>query len=371
MVSDAIRKAIHSSDFVIITGGLGSTDDDLTNEIVAKALDRPLNLDKQMYDQIESHAKARGLDMSLSMEKMAWMPKGSRMLNPKGTACGFCLVENEVCLYFLPGVPDQMRYLMDHVVLPELLRRYEPLPVMRQRILKLYGLSEPAIAERLKDLQNNEGEMVLGFYPHFPENHITFSLRGEDESSVVAKLDRFEEALKARLGAYVFADGNGSMEEAAGMALEEKALTLAVAESCTGGLIGHRLTNVPGSSVYYRGGVVVYSNQAKMDLLQVELQTLEKHGAVSDETAKEMANGVRQYMKTHLGLAVTGIAGPDGGSKDKPVGTVHMALAADKETVFRKYLFWGDREKIKANTAMMALDWIRRYLNGDPLLSRI
>jgi len=371
MASQAIKQATESSKFVIVTGGLGSTEDDITNEIVASALNRPLCLDQEMFDQINSHAPARGIDIIPSLEKMAWMPEGSRMLNPEGTACGFCLVEKKVCLYFLPGVPDQMRYLMDKVVLPELLGLYRTLPVMRQRVLKLYGLNEPAIAEMFKELQGETGDVTLGFYPHFPENHITFSLRGESEASVMKELDRIEKKIRALLNPYIFAVGNGTMEESVGLALMNKNLTIASAESCTGGLIGHKLTNVPGSSDYFRGGLVVYSNQSKMDLLQVSPETLQKHGAVSETTVKEMAQGVKARIKTDLGMAVTGIAGPDGGSKEKPVGTVHIGLAAKQDVFSGKYLFWGDRDQIKSNTAMMALDWVRRYLNGDPFLSRI
>ena len=169
MVSEALKKAVEASRFVIVTGGLGSTDDDITNEIVAKALNRSLCLDQQMFEKIKSYAKARGIEITPSLEKMAWMPEGARMLNPEGMACGFSLVENDARLYFLPGVPDQMRYLMDKFVLPEILSLYKTLPVMRQRILKLYGLDEPRIAEIFKKLQGKTGDIVLGFYPQFPE----------------------------------------------------------------------------------------------------------------------------------------------------------------------------------------------------------
>jgi len=149
-VSEALKEAVKASSFVIITGGLGSTEDDVTSEIVADALNRPLCLDQQMFDQIKAYIEARGIKMSPSLEKMAWMPKGSKLINPKGNVCGFSLIEDDVRLYFLPGVPDQMRYLMDRFVLPEILLSAETLPVLRQRILKLYGLSEPGIAEILR-----------------------------------------------------------------------------------------------------------------------------------------------------------------------------------------------------------------------------
>ena len=371
MVSDALKRAVEASRFVIVTGGLGSTDDDITNEIVAQALNRPLCLDQQMLEQIKDYARASKIKITSSLEKMAWMPEGSRMLNPEGNACGFSLIEKEVRLYFLPGVPDQMRYLMDKIVLPEILSRYKTLPIMRQRILKLYGLNEPGIAEIFKKIQGKTGNIVFGFYPRFPENHITISLRGQDEPTVTKELDRVEMEVRRLVGPYIFAAGDQNMEEVVGHLLLEKNLSISVAESCTGGLIGHRLTSVPGSSSYFHGGVVVYSNQSKVDLLRVDPRTLETHGAVSERTVEEMARGVKDRIKTDLGLAVTGIAGPDGGTRQKPVGTVHVGLAARGKTFSREYRFWGNRAQVKLNSSMMALDWVRRYLNGNPFLPGI
>jgi nicotinamide-nucleotide amidase len=367
-VTKALKMAVEKSGFVIVTGGLGSTEDDMTNEIVADALNRPLCLDKRMFEQIKSYVAARGIEMSSSLEKMAWMPKGSKILNPKGNVCGFSLVEDKVRLYFLPGVPDQMRYLMDRYVLPEILSHVKTLPVLRQRILKLYGLNEPGMAEILKDLPRKNENILLGFYPHFPENHITISLRGQDERTVMRELDRAEQEVRSLLGPYIFANGVESMEEVVGEKLRNKGLTISVAESCTGGLIGNLLTNTPGSSNYFMGGLMVYSNQSKIDLLNVSQEAIEKKGAVSDKTVREMTEGVKKRIGTDIGLAVTGIAGPEGGSREKPVGTVYIGLSTDRETFTGKYRFWGTRKQIKKNTAMMALDWVRRYLNGDPFL---
>ena len=370
-VSEALTNAVETSRFVIVTGGLGSTADDITNEIVAKALNRPLSPDKHILEQIESHAGARGIEMTPSLEKMAWMPEGSRMLSREGTAFGYSLIEKGVHLYFLPGVPDQMRYLMDRFVLPEILGLYKTLPVVRQRVLKLYGLDEPSIAEIFRELQGKTGNIKFGFYPHFPENHITMSLLGKDEPTVTEELDRVEEEIKRLLGLHIFAAGDQSMEEVVGLMLLAKNLTISVAESCTGGQIGHWLTNIPGSSRYFQGGVVVYSNESKVDLLHVLPETLERYGAVSDKTVREMACGVRKQMKTNLGLAVTGIAGPDGGAKEKPVGTVHIGLAVEGDVFSGKYRFRGNREQVKLNSSMMALDWVRRCLNGNPFLPGI
>jgi nicotinamide-nucleotide amidase len=367
-ISKALQKALGESQFVIITGGLGSTSDDITNEIAASALNRPLCLDEEMYEQIRTYVSARGMKMSRAFEKMAWMPEDSKILCPKENVCGFSLVENKVRLYFLPGVPEQMRYLMDEVVIPDLLLHCTALPALKHKVLKLYGLNEPSIAERLRDLPEKSGNVILGFYPRFPENHITLSLRGEDEPSVTGEIDLMEREIRSRVGSFIFATGDQMMEGVVGEMLLRKKLTLSVAESCTGGLIGNLLTNVPGSSGYFLGGMIVYGNQAKMDLLRVSKETLDTHGAVSDPVAREMATGVRRELKTDLGLSVTGIAGPDGGTVEKPVGTVYIGLASGDETFSGKYRFWGKREQNKLNSAMMALDWVRRVLHGDPLL---
>ena len=367
MVAEALRRAIENSRFVIVTGGLGSTEDDRTSEIVAKALNRPLSLDEKMFRLIEKHVKAMGITLTPSLEKMAWMPDGSRLLSPEGRACGFCLVEKGVRFYFLPGVPEQMRYLLDKVVIPELLSFLQTQAV-HWRILKVYGLSEPDLAEIFRDIESKSGEVVLGFYPHFPEIHITLSMRGEDESTVSKELDRFESEVINLIGPYVFARGEQTLEEVVGELLRSHGLTLSLAESCTGGLIGHRITNVSGSSDYFQGGIICYSNAAKVNLLGVSSEMLQEHGAVSDPTARQMAEGVRKALKSDLGVSVTGIAGPTGGSKVKPVGTVFIGLANANEILARKYRFWGDREQVKLQSATMALDWVRRYVTNTPLL---
>lgn len=364
MLSDALTRAVETARFVIITGGLGSTEDDMTNEIAACALGRRLCLDQEMFAKIKRHTEKRGSAMTPSLEKMAWMPEGSKMLNPQGASCGFSLEENSIPLFFLPGVPDQMRYLMDKSVLPAILALYKTLPVMRQRILKLFGLSEPSIAEIHKKLQEKAGEVDFGFYPRFPENHITISMRGESETAVIEELDRVEAAIRQELGPYIFTAGDELMEEVVARLLKDAKKTVSVAESCTGGLLGHRLTSVAGSSVYFAGGLVAYSNAVKTKLLGVTSETLRTRGAVNEAVVRQMATGVRERIGTDLALATTGIAGPAGGSQEKPVGTVHLALAAANQVFSGRYHFWGNRRQIQMYTSSMALDWLRRYLNG-------
>ena len=371
MVSKTLAKALETSCFVIVTGGLGPTDDDMTNEIVSTALNRSLCLDQQVLDNMKKYAETMGIEMTPSIEKMAWIPQGARILNPKGPSCGCCIEEQGVRLYFLPGVPDQMRRLLDDFVIPELLNIYPEIPATGQRILKVYGVNEPEISETLKEIKGKTGDVVLGFYPDFPENHITLSLSAKDDTTVTDELDRIENEIRGLLNPFIFATGHDTMEKVVGRALLYQGLTLSIAESCSGGLIAHHVTNVPGSSAYFKGGVVVYSNELKTDLLNVNPDTLKAHGAVSEQTVREMVQGLKNRFKTDLSIAVTGIAGPEGGTAEKPVGTVFIGMNARDRTYSRRYRFWGNRGRIKQETAFMALDWIRRILNGSPLLPGI
>ena len=293
------------------------------------------------------------------------------MLDPQGEMCGFSLSKGDSLLYFLPGVPEQMRELMNRCVIPDILRRYKPAAVPRHRILKVYGLSESRISDVFKGLTAELKKVMFGFYPSFPENHITITVRGKDDTEIERELDRAEKKIRHLLGPYIFASGDEIMESVVGEALKERKMTISVAESCTGGLIGHRLTSVSGSSLYFERGLIVYSNLSKVEMLGVMENTIDSYGAVSDQVVREMAVGVKKIAKTDMGLAVTGIAGPLGGSEDKPVGTVFIGLAVDGEIYSGKYCFSGDRDKVKHNASEMALDWVRRYLNGYPFIPGI
>lgn len=241
----------------------------------------------------------------------------------------------------------------------------------KSRILKCYGLSEKQITHVLQPLFKVTNDMEWGIYPAHPEYHILMNLRRGKKPLAAQALDAMEKRIRNLIGPYIVAVDDKDMEDTIAGMLNNRGLTLAVAESCTGGRIGNRLTNVPGSSGFFLGGVIAYSNEAKHDLLDVSLKTLNQYGAVSDRTVQEMAEGVRKRFQSHLALAVTGIAGPDGGTEDKPVGTVHIGLSVTNNTFSGKYRFKGTREQIKQESSEMALDWIKRYLNNDPFLPGI
>jgi len=370
-LSSVLRAAVKRSNFIIVTGGLGPTEDDLTTEIASKALDRPLSLDQTVLDHIKENTKRLGLSWSPSLEKLAWLPRGARILDPKGEMCGFSLSEGDSILYFLPGVPEQMRELMNRFVIPDILQRYTPANIPQHRIFKIYGLSESYIAETFKNLSDELKRVRYGFYPSFPENHITITVQGKKHEEIEREFNRAEEKIRNLLGPYIFASDDKSMEAIVGGLLKERSLTISVAESCTGGLLGHRITSISGSSLYFERGLIVYSNRSKVEMLGVKQKTIDSYGAVSDQTVREMAEGIKKTAKTDMGLAVTGIAGPLGGTEDKPVGTVFIGLSVDGEIFSGQYRFSGERDKVKLNTSEMALDWVRRYLNGYPFIPGI
>jgi nicotinamide-nucleotide amidase len=286
--------------------------------------------------------------------------------NPVGTAAGFFLNVAGKLVFVIPGVPAEARRMTPEGVLP-VLREHFPqgqLHVAKQTI-KTFGLSEAAVDNALKDVDFNSLGVSVGFYPVFPENHLVIISRHKNQEEAENRLKRAQEAIAARLKKNIFYYGDKTLEAVVAGILLEKKLTLAVAESCTGGLIASRLTDVPGSSDFLERGLVTYSNKSKKELLGVPAAVLEKHGAVSEETARLMAEGVRKLAGTDLGLSSTGIAGPSGGSKEKPVGTVYLALADAKKTVCRHFAFRWDRKRNKLVFSEAALMMIYDYLSGE------
>jgi len=370
-ISSALRAAVKKSQVVIVTGGLGPTEDDRTTEAVSRVFRRPLVLDQDLLAHIMESIARLGLSWSPSLEKLAWLPKGARILDPNREMCGFSISRGDRHLYFLPGVPEQMRELMNRAVIPDLLQKHKPRLIPRHRLLKVYGMSESQIADAFEGLSDKLNTVIFGFYPSFPENHITITVRGKEDDQIDRELQKAEQEIRHLLGPYVFASDEQTMEAVVGEMLKERRMTLSVAESCTGGLIGHRITSIPGSSVYFDRGATVYSNRSKVEMLGVKQEILTAYGAVSDEAVREMAEGIKGTAHTDIGLAVTGIAGPEGGTDDKPVGTVYIGLSADEQTFSACYRFSGERDKVKLHSSEMALDWVRRYLYGYPFIPGI
>ena len=371
----AWREALRFADVVISTGGLGPTADDLTTETVAKLTGRALVMDHAVAGRIRQMFAAMNRIMPENNLKQAQFPEGAVVIaNALGTAPGFRLdlhtEHGQRHLIVLPGVPREMKPMIEEQVIPWLEQHRGSNEVYLSHVFQTFGISESALDELVAGAVAPE-EGRIAFRAAFPQISVRLTVHGAPEV-VPQRLEQLAARLRERIGTYAYGEGDTTMEAVVGQMLATRGMKLGVGESCTGGLIGHRLTNVPGSSRYLKGGVIAYSDKVKQQQLGVNAATLRAHGAVSEETAREMAAGVRGALKCDLGLAVTGIAGPDGGSAEKPVGTVCFALAVPETVYSRRYQLWGNREWVKLLASQVALYWVRRYLlRLDPAESGI
>ena len=365
---DAFLRAAERSDVVLVSGGLGPTRDDLTSEVLARAFGRELVLDEEALETIRAFFRGIDREMTENNAKQAWFPEGAGVLpNPIGTAPGFVIEERGTLFFCLPGVPRELSRMMDEQVLPRLTRRAGAGQVVRARLLRTFGMGESTLDAELEDIAA-EGDVTLGFRTAFPENYLRPVARAATAEEAEAKLDRVCQAIRERLGPLVYAEGDQTLPTVVGHLLRGTGQTLAVAESCTGGLIAEHITDVAGASDYFLGGVVAYANEAKQALLGVPAALLEEHGAVSEPVVRAMAEGVRERFDADFGLATTGISGPGGGSPGKPVGLVHVALARTDETSAADFVFPLDRQRHRLLTAQVALDWVRRAVLGAELV---
>jgi nicotinamide-nucleotide amidase len=366
-MTDAFRRAAERADVVLVSGGLGPTRDDITLEVLATTFGRKLVRDEPSLDAIRAFFERFGREMSPSNEKQAMMPEGATALpNPVGTAPG-CMLETDSAVFFcLPGVPRELFRMMDEEVLPRLQQRLGSAErqVMRATLLRTFGMGESTLEDELKDLAREEG-VSLGFRTAFPDNYLRPVVRATTEVEAEVGLARLVEAIEKRLGPLIYGRDEETMEQALGRLLAAQGRTLAVAESCTGGLLAERITNVPGASGYFRGGVVAYANEAKRDLLGVPEALLAAHGAVSAPVAKAMAEGVRTRLGADLGVSTTGISGPDGGTAEKPVGLVFVGFADAGGGEAQEFLFPFDRPRHRLLTSQVAMDGLRRGLLGE------
>ncbi|HEX8694533.1 MAG TPA: competence/damage-inducible protein A [Longimicrobium sp.] len=365
----ALERALEDAELVVCTGGLGPTADDLTTAAVARLAGRPLRLDDASLAAIEERFRARGLEMTPNNRKQALFPEGSTIIpNPNGTAPGFiCPVERggrERHVACLPGVPRETRVMVAHTLVPWAAAR-NPGRRFVSRTFSTFGLTESKLDELLVGVAG-PAEARLAFRAAFPRIQARLTVTGSPGDDLEARLDELEARVRERLGTHLYATGDEGLEETVGRLLRERGLTLAVAESCTGGRIGDRVTDVPGSSGYFLLGVATYSNEAKEQVIGVSPGTLAEWGAVSTQTAEEMAQGVRRLAGADLGLSTTGIAGPGGGTPEKPVGTVCVAVAWEGGAWSRRFDL-GDRGRdwIKGMTTQIALDRVRRWLLGE------
>lgn len=353
------------ADICVTTGGLGPTSDDLTADAAAKATGQPLVLDPRALADIERFFKERQRQMTDSNKKQAMLPRTAQaMYNPIGTAPGFSLQIRKCNFFFLPGVPPEMKRMFTEEVMP----RIQKMPGASReyclvRSISTFGLTESVTGDLVADLIYDFPEIKLGLRANFPEIQVKLYLNGEDLALMQDRLTAATQWIQKRLTTHVLSSRGDSMQKVVGDLLRQHQATLAVAESCTGGRIANWLTDVAGSSDYFIFSGVTYANTAKHSILGVSRDLLSQYGAVHEETAKAMAAGARRVAGTTYGLATTGIAGPGGGSQEKPVGTVCIAVANPEQVVGRRLFFpFGKRSMNKTIFAMAALDMLRKEL---------
>ena len=361
---DCLDIAFARCDTVITTGGLGPTEDDLTKETLAAYFHRELLLDEPVLEQIRDFFKKRNRPMPNHVAKQARMPAGSRMIpNSRGTAPGCIIEEGGRTAIILPGPPSEMIPMFEDTVMPYLVSR-SPWRIV-SRFIKFFGIGESLVEERLLDLVDAQKNPTLATYVKEGEVILRITARCDRQGNPEALLDPVLWEVKARLGDYIYDTDGRSMEEVLSERLRKAGRTLSLAESCTGGLLGASLTEWPGASDFFLADAVCYSNKAKTVLLGVSPEILEKYGAVSEETAVAMAEGIRCRTGSDYGLSVTGIAGPGGGTEGKPVGTVCIALAEGGTTRANTYRLAGDRTRIRNLARLHAFDMLLRRLS-DP-----
>lgn len=361
-LKEQMRTAAERSDVVILTGGLGPTADDLTKETAAELAGKKLVMDEHSLERVMSYFQIRGIEMTENNKKQALIPEGAKVLdNDNGTAPGLILENGEKCMILLPGPPNEMRPLFEDQVKPYL-KALSPC-ILYSETVKLCGIGESMAAAMVQDLIDAQENPTIAPYAKIGEVHFRVTAQAKDEKEGKKRVKPVIKELKRRFGQAVFAaKEEDTLEKSVAKLLLKNRMTIAFAESCTGGMIAGRLVNVPGVSKAFGTGYVTYSNKAKRKLLGVKKSTLKQYGAVSLQTAKEMAEGALAASGADAAVSVTGIAGPDGGTAEKPVGLVYIGCCVQGNTFVQEYHFLGNREKIRESTVAAALTFARSCL---------
>jgi len=371
IISKLLFKIGQRADALIVTGGLGPTPDDLSAEAAARASKSELVFNQDAYDALCVFFELIKRPMSSSIKKQAYIPDGSQMIeNPVGTAPGFIVKIGKCRAYFLPGVPHEMKKMLNEKVIPDLIQHSggNEKKTIQQTIV-CFGTIESKVGEAIKDIPSKVPGVRAGTRSKFPEIQIKLYATAHTKDEATNMLKQAEQLCLERLGKYIFSLNGDSMQKVLSSLLKKEKKTLALAESCTGGLIAHLLTQVPGSSEFFLCSAVTYSNESKVKVLNVSEETLQNYGAVSQETVQEMAIGIRNKIGADYAIATSGIAGPTGGTPEKPVGTICMAVACESCIHFHKVvLTYGNRKQKKELFAMVAMDMLRRVILKMPFI---
>lgn len=362
-IKECLLASLQRCAFVIITGGLGATADDITNEAVAGALGLDLEIRQELLDKIEECGHKCDVAAGAYLEKMATLPRGAEILDINSHAAGYLLRYKGKVLFFLPGVPSQLKAHMENQVIPRLEDLLGAGQLILYKVFKVFGLGETEINQRLETFEADFPDVQIGYYPNFPEIHVSVTARGDGGKKGLKSLfEKVCSRVRQALEKEIVAEDQDCLEAVLGRLLLDKKGFLAVAESCTGGLVGQRITSVSGSSGWFECGAITYSNEAKAKILGVPREIIEEYGAVSKQTARRMVAGVMKLGNVSYGLSLTGIAGPTGGTPEKPVGTVYIGMGTPEKIFVERFLFPGDRQEVRMIASETALDWLRRYL---------
>ena len=362
-ITESLNYAFSKVDLVLMTGGLGPTKDDITKKTIADYYDVGMEFHQTTFDYIEKLFKRWGRSTTEAHRLQCFMPTNAVLVDNKmGSAPGMWFDENDKVLISMPGVPYEMEYIMLNGVLPKLKNRFISLPIAHRTVLTV-GEGESRLATKIETFEDNlPPNIKLAYLPGLGQVRLRLTGRGKDELKLNSQLDEKVEELKTIISEFIFGYEKNSLENVVGELLKEQNKTLSTAESCTGGFIAHKITSIAGSSEYFLGSIVSYSNEMKMNLLGVKPETLEKHGAVSEDTVIEMVKGALHTMKTDLAVSVSGIAGPGGGMPEKPVGTIWLAVGDKNIIKTHKLLLGKNRIKNIEYTAVQALNMIRKFL---------
>lgn len=357
-ISRALQEATQRADVVLMTGGLGPTKDDITKEVLCTFFSTHLVVDESVLNNVASFFKRKGLPLTGLNRDQALVPQSAHVIeNGVGTAPGLSFESQGKLVVAMPGVPYEMKYIMENFVLPKLLSFSGPKAIVHKTILT-QGIGESFLAKLIEDWENSLApDIKLAYLPSPGIVRLRLSMRGQDRSAMEQRIAQKINELKQLIPQYIWGEDRETLEEAVGKLLQEKGLCLATAESCTGGFIAHRITSVPGSSAWFSGSVIAYDNQVKIHLLDVEAKRLKRDGAVSQKVVEMMALGVQKLLKTDYAISTSGVAGPDGGTEEKPVGTVWIGIAGPHGVVSKKFLFGDERMRNihRSSTAALAL----------------
>lgn len=360
-LAGAIREALKRADIVIASGGLGPTIDDITAATIARLTDSRLVLNKTILRDLKKYFRSRNIKFPVDNTRQAYVPKNARWIKNKvGTAPGLikeCEGKTIICL---PGPPRELEPMFEGAVIPFIKRKHKSSWVIRSRSIKITGLAESQINNKVRDLLNLKPPVTVGIYAKLSEVTLKIMAKERDEKKAAKAIRKIERIICARFKDHIFGFDNETLEGAVGRIFSKKRKTLGVAESCTGGAISNRLTNISGSSRYFLMSAITYSNESKKLLLGVSAESLKRDGAVSKSVAIGMAKGIKSRAHSSVGLGITGIAGPTGGTKAKPVGLVFIAFASGSKKIVREFRFKGSREDIKLQASQAALDLLRR-----------